>query len=156
MSTTLTTTSDIRHRIGTSATPQQVHDALATVDGLARWWTSDTTGDAGEGGTLVFTFGDPIERRIIFEVVSVTPDRVEWRGLPGGPDEWIDTRVVFELLTEGDETVVLFTHAGWREQGWFQAHCSTKWGSYLLSLKALLDGGEGRPFPDDLHISSWD
>jgi uncharacterized protein YndB with AHSA1/START domain len=160
MTTTLTstTTTSIRHRIGTSATPEQVHDALATVDGLARWWTTDTTGDAAVGGTLVFTFGDPKDRRIVFEVVAVTPDRVEWRGLPGGPDEWVDTRVVFELLRDGDsdETVILFTHADWRDAGWFQAHCSTKWGSYLLSLKALLDGGEGRPFPDDLHISSWD
>lgn len=154
--TPTSTTTNIRHRIGTTAAPQQVHDALATVDGLASWWTRDTSGDASEGGTLVFTFGDGPDRRIVFEVVSVTPERIEWRGLPGGPEEWVDTRVVFELTRDDDETVILFTHADWREQVPFQAHCSTKWASYLLSLKAALDGGAGRPFPDDLHISGWD
>jgi len=172
VSLTTSTTTAIRHRIGTTAPQAQVHAALATVDGLASWWTRDTTGDASEGGTLVFGFGsapsgtevptdarhggDTPERQILFEVVAVTADRIEWRGLPGGPDEWVDTRVVFELTREGDETVILFTHADWREPVPFQAHCSTKWASYLLSLKALLDGDSGRPFPHDLHISSWD
>lgn len=154
--TTATPTTAIRHRIGTPAPQAAVHAALATVDGLASWWTTDTTGDAATGGTLVFTFGETTDRRIVFEVVAATPDRIEWRGLPGGPDEWVDTRVTFDLRREGDETVIVFAHADWRDASPFQAHCSTKWGSYLLSLKAVLDGGTGQPFPGDVHISSWD
>ena len=34
-------------------------------------------------------------------------------------------------------------------------HCSTKWGYFLLGLKASLEGGEGTPFPGELQISSW-
>ena len=30
---------DILHRVGIEATPQEVYEALATVDGLASWWT---------------------------------------------------------------------------------------------------------------------
>ena len=38
---------DILHRIGVEqASPKQVYDALTTLDGLAGWWTEDTTGDA--------------------------------------------------------------------------------------------------------------
>jgi hypothetical protein len=132
----------------------RVHDALATVDGLAAWWTNDTTGDPEVGGTLVFAFGD--RGRIVFEVVEDAPDRIRWRGLPDGPDEWVDTTVTFELEQEGDETVVLFTHAGWREPVPFMHHCSTKWAAFLLSLKAVLEGGAGAPYPGDVHISSWD
>jgi uncharacterized protein YndB with AHSA1/START domain len=148
-------TTAIRHRIGIDAPQATVHDALTTTDGIASWWTRDTAGDAAPGGTIDLHFGGP-DKHIVLEVVEATPDRVQWRGLPGGPDEWIDTTMTFELDHQDDETVVLFTHGGWREPVLFQAHCSTKWGSYLLSLKSLLDGGEAAPFPRDVHISSWD
>jgi hypothetical protein len=92
----------------------------------------------------------------VLEVVEVTPDRISWRGIDGGPEEWVDTSMTFELTEEDDETVVLFTHGGWREPVPFQAHCSTKWASYLLSLKAQLEGGGATPFPRDIKISGWD
>ena len=46
-------------------------------------------------------------------------------------------------LKDGDgETVVLFTHADWREPVEFMHHCSTKWATFLIGLrngsKALL------------------
>ena len=39
---------DILHRVGVEgSTPEAVYRALTTVDGLAGWWTEDTTGDEG-------------------------------------------------------------------------------------------------------------
>jgi uncharacterized protein YndB with AHSA1/START domain len=144
---------DIRHHIGIRAPHEQVHEALATTDGVASWWTGDTQGDAGQGGKLFFYFGAP-EPRVVVEVTEVTPDRIGWRCLDG-PDEWLDTTFTFELSQVGEETFVLFTHGGWREPGAFQAHCSTKWAYFLLGLKAMLEGGQATPFPGDLKISSW-
>ena len=43
--------------------------------------------------------------------------------------------------------MLLFTHAGWREPVEFMDHCSTKWASFLLGLKARLEAGDGTPFP---------
>jgi uncharacterized protein YndB with AHSA1/START domain len=146
-------TTDIRHRLGIDAPLEQVHQALATTEGVASWWTRDTTGDATEGGQLLLCFGGP-DRRLVLEVVEVTPDRIEWRCLEG-PDEWLVTRFVFELAQDGDETVLLFTHGGWHEAVPFQAHCSTKWAYFLLGMKAMLEGGEATPFPGELQISSW-
>ncbi|HET6980989.1 MAG TPA: SRPBCC domain-containing protein, partial [Myxococcaceae bacterium] len=60
----------------------------------------------------------------------------------------------FELRPDGDFTAVLFKHQGWKEPVEFMHHCSTKWATYLLSMKSMLEGGRGRPYPDDLHISS--
>jgi hypothetical protein len=34
-------------------------------------------------------------------------------------------------------------------------HCSTKWGSFLLSLKSLAETGTGQPAPRDVEISDW-
>jgi hypothetical protein len=34
-------------------------------------------------------------------------------------------------------------------------HCSTKWGSFLMSLKSLGETGKGAPAPRDVQISDW-
>ena len=145
---------DIQHRIGIAATPERVYDAFATNGGLADWWTREVEGNAAPGGTLRFYFGAP-EPSAVMEVGEAAPTRhVEWRCV-GGPDEWVGTRVTFDLQTGEDETVVLFAHAGWREPSEFMAHCSTKWALLLLGLKDGLEGGKATPFPNDPKISRW-
>ena len=146
---------DIRHRVGVDAPIGEVYDACATRDGLAGWWTTDVDGESQVGAELTFRFGGP-DRVTVMEVVELTPgERVVWRCV-GGPAEWLDTTVTFDLQAQGDETVVLFTQAGWREPVEFMHHCSSKWGSYLVSLKHGLEGAKARPWPDDVKISSWD
>jgi len=147
---------DIRHRVGINAPIAEVYDAFATREGVASWWTSDVEGDDGVGGKLAFRFGGP-ERVATMEIVELTPSsRVVWRVTRDCPDEWLDTTVTFDLRADGDETVLLFTQAGWREPVEFMHHCSTKWASYLLGAKRGLEGGKARPWPDDEHVSSWD
>jgi uncharacterized protein YndB with AHSA1/START domain len=43
---------DIKHRVGATVAPETVYEALTTRDGLAAWWTTDTTGDGVVGGPL--------------------------------------------------------------------------------------------------------
>ena len=147
---------EIRHRIGISAPQASVYEALATKDGLSRWWTHRVEGDAAVGGTLNFFFSRP-EPGAVMDVLASTPgDRVSWRCVGGGADEWIDTRIDFELKSsEDDQTVVLFTHRDWQEPSEFMAHCSTKWGYHLLGLKAMLEDGQGTPYPEDIKVSNW-
>jgi len=37
----------------------------------------------------------------------------------------------------------------------FMGHCSTKWATFLLSLRDLVETGQGKPAPHDLRISNW-
>jgi uncharacterized protein YndB with AHSA1/START domain len=145
---------DIRHRVGIAAPPEEVYEKLATVEGLRSWWTRDISGEAGVGDTLEFSFGGP-GRIAGMQIVDRQPGRrVGWRCVKG-PDEWLDTTITFDLEAVGDETVLLFTNAGWRESVEFIHHCTTKWAYYLLGLKASLEGGKATPYPTDMHISSW-
>ena len=145
---------DIRHRFGTSAPPAEVFAAVATVDGLASWWTSGTRGDASPGGMLEFSFGGP-EPAARMEVVESVPDeRVVWR-CAEGPDEWVDTTFTFDIAPGEGETVLLFTNADWREAVPFLHHCSTKWAYFLLGLKASLEGAPSVAFPNDAPIGAW-
>jgi uncharacterized protein YndB with AHSA1/START domain len=49
---------DILHKVGIKSSPDNVYKALATVEGLSRWWTSDTRGESTVGGVAQFRFGD--------------------------------------------------------------------------------------------------
>jgi hypothetical protein len=142
----------IRHRVGIQAPTEQVQAKLTTLDGIASWWTRDVKGDPTEGGELQFFFGGS-EPSWVADVVEGTGDRVVWHGIKG-PDEWVGTDVTFDLEQSGDETVLKFTQA-WREPVDFMFHFSTKWGYFLLGLKASLEAGKGTPFPGELQISSW-
>jgi uncharacterized protein YndB with AHSA1/START domain len=140
---------DILHRVGITATPEEVYAALTTVEGLAGWWTSDTSGD----GELRFRFGE--HGGFDMKVIDLQPpSRVVWEVIDG-PAEWIGTTVRFELYRDGDWTIVLFAHEGWREPVEFMNHCSTKWATFLMSLKSLVETGAGAPHPKDVQISNW-
>ena len=89
------------------------------------------------------------------KVLEAAPTaRVLWEVIDG-PEEWIGTQVRWDLRTEGDFTIVLFAHEGWREPVEFMHHCSTKWATFLLSLKQYVETGQGRPAPDDVWIGNW-
>jgi uncharacterized protein YndB with AHSA1/START domain len=142
---------DILHRVGITATADQVYDALTTVEGLAGWWTTDTTGE--EDGVLAFRFGEV--GGFDMKVLDRQPSRrVEWE-VVDGPVEWIGTRVTFDLTQDGEWTIILFAHTGWREPVEFMYHCSTKWATFLMSLKSLVETGSGAPHPRDVAISNW-
>ncbi len=144
---------DILHRIAVEgSSPDDVYAALTTRERLAAWWTEDTQGDGDVGGELRFRFP---EGGFDMEVEEAQPGKsVVWK-VVGGPDEWIGTRVGWELTQDGDWTVVLFRHEGWREPVEFMHHCSTKWAIFLMSLKALVETGVGAPAPHDVRISNW-
>ncbi len=86
------------------------------------------------------------------EVTRLNPEgQVSWDCI-GGADEWVGTKLNFELTPNDNETVVLFTHADWRDQSDFMAQCSARWAYFLLSLKSLVETGKGTPSPEDLKF----
>jgi uncharacterized protein YndB with AHSA1/START domain len=140
---------DILHRVGIKASPRQVFDALTTPRGLAAWWTTDTTGDGNVGGILKFRFGNG---GFDMKVLAADPDRqVKWQVIDG-PQDWIGTTISFDLKQDDNYTNVMFKHQGWREPVEFMHACSTKWGTFLMSLKSLLETGRAAPYPNDVKL----
>jgi uncharacterized protein YndB with AHSA1/START domain len=143
---------DILHRVGVVSPAEDVYTALTTVDGLAGWWTEDTEGDENVGGVLRFRF-EP--GGFDMKVLETRPaERVLWE-VVDGPEEWIGTRIRFDLQQQDEFTVVLFSQEGWQEPVEFMYHCSTKWATFLMSLKKLVETGRGDPAPADVKISNW-
>ncbi len=149
---------DIVHRVGIQASPEKVFRALSTIEGLAAWWTENTRGVSDVGQTITFQFRDPngeIKGGFEMEVLKQEPFKeVQWK-CEKGPEEWIGTEITFDLRQENDFTIVQFGHRNWREPVEFMAHCSTKWATFLMSLKDLLETGTGKPAPRDIKIDNW-
>ena len=144
---------DILHRIGVEqSSPERVYDALTTLDGLSGWWAEKTSGETDVGGVIQFRFGPG---GFDMRVAELDPGRrVRW-DVVDGPQEWIGTSIQWDLRQEGDWTIVVFRHEGWREPVEFMHHCSTKWATFLMSLKQLVETGTGAPDPRDVRISDW-
>jgi len=149
---------DIVHRVGIKAPIAKVHAALTTLEGLAHWWTEDTVGDPGIGGEITFSFWSPTKDlvgRMAMRVDAIAiPAEVRWTCVEGPPD-WVDTVLTFQLAEHDGQTIVLFGHRAWAEATESMAHCSMKWAVFLLSLRAYVETGIGRPSPGDLKIDNW-
>ncbi|OOZ11888.1 hypothetical protein BOW25_10695 [Solemya velum gill symbiont] len=82
---------DIIHRVGIAASADEVYSALTTNEGLAKWWTTDTTGAGNVGSIIKFRFdgGGPD-----FEVAELQPDSVvRWKHSGEMPGPWMGTEV---------------------------------------------------------------
>jgi uncharacterized protein YndB with AHSA1/START domain len=144
---------DILHRVGMeSASVEQVYKALTTIEGLSGWWATDTKGQTDVGGILEFRFAPG---GFDMKVLELKPAQSVLWEVVDGPPEWVGTTVRFDLKQDGDYAIVLFAHEGWREPVEFMYHCSTKWATFLVSLKQLVETGTGAPEPHDLQISNW-
>jgi uncharacterized protein YndB with AHSA1/START domain len=149
---------DIIHRVGIKGPVSNVYGALSTIEGVAGWWTKETSGTSKVGGTIGVRFHSKEGKEIgsmTMEVLALEPKKtVHWR-FTSGPEEWVGTDVIFNLSQEGDTTIVLFGNKNWREANEFMSHCSMKWATFMLSLRELVETGKGKPSPNDIKIDNW-
>ncbi|MGI8498379.1 MAG: SRPBCC family protein [Gemmatimonadaceae bacterium] len=136
--------SEILHQLLIHAPTASVYEAIATRDGLSRWWTQDVRGEPAVGQVLSFGFN---QRATDFrmEVLLLEPDRrVRWRCLDGHP-EWAGTEIEFALTAADPNSLLRFHHQRWLWRDGLLAQCSFDWARYLMSLRALVETGTGSP-----------
>jgi uncharacterized protein YndB with AHSA1/START domain len=150
---------DITHRVGIKAPAAKVYKALSSIDGLGHWWTEEVRGDTNVGGNIAFVFrkaDGELRGQIDMKVRELVPSKqVVWR-CSGEMDEWVDTDISFKLAEEDNQTTLMFAHRNWREESDFMSHCSTKWASFLFSLRDYVETGKGKPAPNDQRVDNWD
>jgi uncharacterized protein YndB with AHSA1/START domain len=147
---------NILHRLTIDASPERVNKLTASKEGIQQWWTGRAvTGDDKRGGKLSVYFNDPAKPAASFEVLDRSPHEVAWRCV-GGPQEWIDTRIIFAFKPRADGgTTLLFSHQGWKQESEFMSGCSSNWAAYLTSLKSGAEGHAFNAYPGG-EISRWD
>ncbi len=146
---------EILHRISIAAPPSEVHDLIASREGIERWWTGRAVGgDDRRRRTAVALLQRGDSPSAVMEVLSDTPEEILWRCVDG-PEEWLETRIAFTFKPSSDGgTTLLFEHSGWREPTEFMGGCTTNWGAYLTSLKSGAEGDGFGAYPAG-EVSRW-
>lgn len=141
---------EILHKVGITSSPSEVYRMLTTIEGLKCWWTEHTTGHSHKGGTLHFSFPDKGPDML---VKALSEDHiVQWQCI-AGPQEWIGTNISFMITENKNETLLYFSHSGFKEGADCLPFCTTKWAVYLLNLKCYLENGQKTPFPNEQKIT---
>lgn len=142
--------------ISVSAQPQEIYRALTT--GYQDWWT--TTGGKQfntVGDRVKFTF-PPLVSYWTFEAKVLDPDmRVElecvdaYHELADKPDaakdEWLGSRMIFQIVPRGNKTDVHFHHQGLTSHLDCYEVCEQGWDHFFVdSLRVYLNTGVGKPY----------
>lgn len=141
------------HQVWIDAPVSKVYDALATAEGLGRWWAPHTSTKTDAGLVLAHNPGGE-HGEVRMKVLETTRDtRVEWEIISTHPKQspasaWAGTHMVFELSERENPgvwrgvssesprmTVLEFRHTGWNENSEFFGFCNFAWGATLLVLK---------------------
>jgi uncharacterized protein YndB with AHSA1/START domain len=132
-----------RRRLTIAASRERVFDAIATVDGPRRWWTTTVTGSAAAGGHLTFGFAG-LDELIVMHVDAVQPPSLLcWSCTAHTRDnEWTGSTLRFELTDRGRQACTLdFRHTGLPPEV-----VADGWDHFLTSLAAYAERASGSPF----------
>lgn len=125
------------------APAEKVFGAIATLDGLRRWWTTIVTGSAVPGGTLRFGFAG-LDEQIVMRVDAVRPpSAITWSCVAHTrDDEWTGSVVHFEFAGREPQACELnFRHAAIDGDLVAQG-----WEHFLASLADYAEHGTGSPY----------
>lgn len=132
----------IRHNVVIKTLPEKVYQAVTTQEGIASWWCKQTTAKPELGFTNIFTFGTFRNEMKVAELSD--NKRTEWE-CTQSIEEWTGTRIAFDLEERNGNTLLRFTHGGWRAATDMFAVCSYDWARFLRSLKTFCETGTGEP-----------
>jgi uncharacterized protein YndB with AHSA1/START domain len=123
-------------------------DAVATADGIRKWWTPLVAGDETEGGRLRLAFAG-LDEHIDLRLDRLNaPFSVDWTCVAHTDlAEWAGTRMHFAFIEVGENTTLIsFAHIGLHPRLRCFDHCKVGWDHFLKSLAALVETGAGYPY----------
>ena len=140
---------DYQVSISVEASADKVFKCINNVKG---WWSENLKGDSeNQDGVFTIDFGGDIF--VTHKLVEVVPNKkVVWLVTDcylswlKDKSEWTNTKVVFNISTEGNLTTIHFTHIGLVPQVECYNDCVKGWEQYIKgSLQKLITEGEGQP-----------
>lgn len=129
-----------------SKTPESVYEFLLNVE---QWWSGlyeETIKGKSHQLNDEFTFqagqGMHYSKQKLIELIP--EKRIVWLVTDSKltflsrPDEWNNSEISFDILKDGNKTIVTFTHNGLTPQVECYDQCSGGWREYLANLEKKL------------------
>ncbi|MDB5133237.1 MAG: Activator of Hsp90 ATPase 1-like protein [Mucilaginibacter sp.] len=143
------TTSDFTTILLVDQTPKEAFDAINNVRG---WWSEEIEGSTNKlNDEFKYHFEDIHSCKM--KLVEVIPDKkVVWLVMENyfkftqDKNEWIGTKISFEISGKDNKTQIHFTHHGLVPEYECFEICRDAWTSYIQnSLSSLISTGKGQP-----------
>ncbi len=127
----------------------KLYDAITKKEGLASWWTTETNGTSELGSIIEFRFTKDYKKSM--KIIGLDKNKkVEWECVEGD-DQWLGTKIKFELEQKENSIDVKFYHDNWKEVTNLFGICNYHWGLYMKSLKSYIEDGKGNPHKPNLN-----
>ena len=130
-------------------TPKEAFQAINHVRG---WWSEEIEGSTDKLNAE-FNYRYEDVHRCKIKIIEFVPDKkVVWFVLDNhfkftkDENEWIGTKIIFEISERDKKTEIRFTHLGLVPDYECYDICNTAWTQYIQeSLFGLITRGEGKP-----------
>ena len=144
----------VKHQVGIVGDINTIFRALHEPKGLDRWWATKTDGKPETGEVLDLHFSDVVT--LSFKIVTLRADSLIHLHCVSGPGPWQDCDLTFSLKQDKDQVWVGLVHENPTASDDEFLYFTTKWPCYLLSLRDMIESGNGRPYPHDTKIHLGD
>jgi uncharacterized protein YndB with AHSA1/START domain len=118
----------LERQIEINASPATVFEVITSPEHLTEWWPDEAVVEATPGAVGELVFGDRSSGKAHIPQITVVkaepPSLFSFRWVyPDGEDaqEGNSLLVTFELVAQGQGTLVRFRETGFRERGWTAA-----------------------------------
>ena len=114
-----------------------LYRTLTTEDGLAQIWTKKLNVKPETGYINEFDFDEGYITRM--KIIKLHENnKITWECI-ASDQEWIGTRISFELTEIDGRTTILLKHSNWRELTDFYRWCNYNWAMFLYRLKTYCE-----------------
>ena len=135
---------------------QSPHEVFEASKNFRAWWSEEIEGNTDKLNEVFFYHYKDVHLCKI-KLVSLIPDKElvyqvidNQFSFTEDKSEWINTKLIFKISSEGGKTKLLFTHEGLVPEYECYEICIDSWGNYIKkSLFDLITIGKGHPNPKD-------
>jgi len=131
---------------------KNISGTFNAIKDFRAWWSAEIEGKTDQlNETFFYHYKDVhlckiklietvADKKLVYQVIAnqfnFTKDKTEW----------VNTRLVFDLTSEGHKTKVVFTHEGLVPEYECYNVCRDAWTGYIQgSLKNFIETGKGKP-----------
>lgn len=131
---------------------KEAQTVFNAIKNFRAWWSEEIDGETGILGKAFFYHYKDVHlckvklieelrnKKLVYLVTDNEFSFVEDK------TEWINTKLIFEIFEEENQTKVIFTHDGLTKADECYEVCNDAWNGYIQgSLKSLIETGVGKP-----------
>ena len=143
-------------------------EAYLSIMDYRSWWSEEIEGHTDKLNETFFYHYKDVHLCKVKLIEAIPDKRLVYQVLENefsfvkDKTEWVNSKLIFELASDGEKTRITFTHEGLNPEHECYSVCEDAWTSYIQgSLKSLIETGVGKPNPkegglNEELVKKWD